>query len=254
MCLILFAWDAHPEYKLIVAANRDEFFDRASLPMHWWNDAPILAGRDLSAGGTWLALSAAGRFAAVTNVRDFTRFEAGPRSRGDIPVSFSAGDSSPEDFLGSLPTADFNGYNAVVSDLDSLWWGNNWAGTVAPVEPGVHGLSNAAMNTPWPKVIDGKRRFADAIESGAEPDDLFAVLADRTIAPDELLPDTGAGLEIERLASPAFITSDEYGTHASTVVRVRRDGSFDAEERRFLRGEETGRVTFAADGVTPARP
>lgn len=262
MCLILFAWDAHPEYELIVAANRDEFFDRASVPMHWWDDAPILAGRDLSAGGTWLALSAAGRFAAVTNVRDFTRSEAAPRSRGEIPVSFSAGESSPEDFLASLPAADYNGYNAVVSDRDSLWWGNNppqaggtsRAGTVAPVEPGIHGLSNAALNTPWPKVVDGKRRFADAIASGAEPAALFAVLADRAIAPDELLPDTGAGLEIERLASPAFITSDEYGTHASTVVRVRRDGSFDAEERRFLRGAETGRVTYSADGVTSARP
>jgi uncharacterized protein with NRDE domain len=252
VCLILVAWDAHPDYPLVVAANRDEFFDRASAPMHWWEDLPILGGRDLTAGGGWLTLSASGRFAAVTNVRDFTRSQAAPRSRGEIPVGFSSGDTSPKEYLVGLPTDEFNGYNAVVSDLDSMWWGNNppqaggapRAGTVAPVEPGIHGISNAALDTPWPKVVDGKRRFADAVESGVDVEDLFTVLADRTIAPDELLPDTGAGLEIERLASPAFITSPEYGTHASTVVRMRRDGSFDAEERRFLRGEETGRVVF----------
>ena len=248
MCLILVACDAHPDFRLVVAANRDEFFDRASVPMHWWDDAPVLAGRDLTAGGSWLTLSATGRFAAVTNVRDFTRMEAAPRSRGEIPVAFTAGDSAPEEYLAGLPGDEYNGYNAVVSDLESLWWGNNWAGTVARVEPGVHGLSNAALNTPWPKVVDGKRRFADAIESGANTEDLFAVLADRTVAPDELLPDTGAGIEIERLASPAFITSPDYGTNASTVVRVRRDGSFDAAERRFLRGEETGRVAFEGAG------
>jgi uncharacterized protein with NRDE domain len=242
VCLILFAWDAHPDHRLIVAANRDEFFDRPSLPLHWWDDQPIVGGRDLTAGGGWLTLSGSGRFAAVTNVRDFTRFEAAPRSRGEIPVSFSSGDSSPEAFLAGLPVKEFNGYNAVVTDLETMWWGSNWAGTTAQVEAGIHGLSNAALDTPWPKVVDGKRRFGEAIEAGAEPEDLFGVLADRTIAPDDQLPDTGAGIEIERLASPAFITSPEYGTQASTVLRVARDGRFDIEERRFLRGEETGRV------------
>lgn len=251
MCLILFAWDAHPDYRLVVAANRDEFFDRPSLPMQWWDDLPILGGRDLTAGGGWLTLSVTGRFAAVTNVRDFTRFEAAPRSRGEIPVGFSAGDSSPEEFLAGLPADEFNGYNAVVSDLDTLWWGNNWSRKAAPVEPGIHGMSNAELDTPWPKVVDGKKRFADAIKSGVNTEDLFTVLADRTIAPDELLPDTGAGIEIERLASPAFITSPDYGTLASTVLRIGRDGSFDAEERRFVRGEETGRAVFAGVGLEP---
>jgi uncharacterized protein with NRDE domain len=250
VCLILVAWDAHPDYRLVVAANRDEFFERASVPMHWWDDLPILGGRDSTAGGGWLTLSASGRFAAVTNVRDFTRLEAAPRSRGEIPVGFCAGTSSPEEYLAGLPAPEFNGYNALVSDLDTMWWSNNWDGAAQQIEAGIHGISNAALDTPWPKVVDGKARLADALQSGAETADLFAVLADDTLAPDELLPDTGAGIEIERLASPAFISSPEYGTNASTVLRIRRDGSYDIEERRFLRGEETGRAAFAGDRLT----
>ena len=244
MCLILAAWDADPTYRLVVAANRDEFFERTSLPMHWWADIPVLAGRDLTAGGSWMTFSDTGRFAAVTNVRDFTRPDAALRSRGEIPVGFSAGSDSPGDYCRGLPTEEFTGYNALVSDLETLWWTGNWAGAVLPLDAGIYGVSNAALDTPWPKVVNGKRQFGDALASGAEIEDLFAVLADDAVAPDELLPDTGVGLELERLVSPAFISSPDYGTNASTVLRVRRDGSYDVEERRFLRGEETGRVTF----------
>jgi uncharacterized protein with NRDE domain len=242
--LILAAWDADPTYRLIVAANRDEFFARTSLPMHWWDDVPVLGGRDLTAGGSWMTLSATGRFAAVTNVRDFTQPDEAPRSRGEIPVGFSAGDEPPADYCRSLPTEEYTGYNALVSDLDTFWWTSNWAGAALPLEAGVYGISNAALDTPWPKVVNGKHRFADALAAGAEVEDFFAVLADDAVAPDDLLPDTGVGLELERLVSPAFISSPDYGTNASTVLRIRRDGSYDIEERRFLRGEETGRVAF----------
>ena len=112
------------------------------------------------------------------------------------------------------------------------------------LDAGIYGVSNAALDTPWPKVVNGKRRFAEALAAGAEVEDLFSVLADDAVAPDDLLPDTGVGLELERLVSPAFISSPDYGTNASTVLRIRRDGSYDIEERRFLRGEETGRVAF----------
>lgn len=244
MCLILFGWDVHPDYRLVLASNRDEFFERTSLPMHWWDDIPVLGGRDLTAGGSWLTLSATGRLSAVTNVRDFTRPETGNRSRGQIPVDFSAGSDSPGDYLAGLPGDEFTGYNALATDLDTLWWANNWAGAALPLGAGVYGVSNAALDTPWPKVVDGKRQFTDVLEAGAEPEQFFSALADRTMAPDDLLPDTGVGLEIERLASPAFITSPDYGTHASTVLRIRHDGHYDIEERRFLRGEETGRVRF----------
>lgn len=244
MCLILAAWDAHPDFKLVVASNRDEFFERTSLPMHWWDDVPVLAGRDQTAGGSWMTFSADGRFAAVTNVRDFTRPDAAKRSRGEIPVRFSAGDDSPAEYCRGLPADEYTGYNAVVTDLQSLWWTSNWAGAALPLDAGVYGVSNAALDTPWPKVVAGKQRFTDALSSGAEANDFFTVLADDAVAPDELLPDTGVGLELERLVSPAFISSPDYGTTASTVLRIGHDGSYDVEERRFLQGQETGRVTF----------
>lgn len=245
MCLILVAWDAHPAYRLVVAANRDEFFDRRSAPMAWWKDRGILGGRDLVAGGGWLTLSAGGRFAAVTNVRDFTRTDTALRSRGEIPVEFSAGVDSPEAYVRALRGDEFTGFNVLACDLESLWWANNWSAEGRAVAPGVHGLSNAALDTPWPKVVGGTSDFSDALDAGARADDLFAVLADRSIAPDELLPDTGAGLELERMLSSRFITSPDYGTNASTVLRIGRDGAWDVEERRFLRGVETGRVSFA---------
>ncbi len=244
MCLILAAWDSHPDFRLIVASNRDEFFERASLPMHWWDDRPLLGGRDLTAGGSWMTLAATGRFAAVTNVRDFTRPEAALRSRGEIPVGFCAGNDSPADYCGGLSGEEYTGYNLLASDLESLWWTSNWAGAALPLDAGIYGVSNAALDTPWPKVVNGKRHFRDALDAGANVEDLFAVLADDAVAPDELLPDTGVSIELERLVSPAFIASPDYGTNASTVLRIRRDGSFDVEERRFLRGEETGRVAF----------
>jgi len=244
VCLILVAWDADPTYRLIVASNRDEFFERTSLPMHWWDDVPVLAGRDLTAGGSWMTLSDTGRFAAVTNVRDFTRPDEAPRSRGEIPVGFSAGRDSPADFCAGLPADEYTGYNTLATDLETLWWTSNWAGAALPLDAGIYGVSNAALDTPWPKVVNGKRRFADALQAGGGVEDFFTVLADDAVAPDELLPDTGVGLELERLVSPAFISSPDYGTNASTVLRIRRDGSYDVEERRFLRGEETGRVSF----------
>jgi uncharacterized protein with NRDE domain len=245
VCLILAAWDADPPYRLVVASNRDEFFERTSLPMHWWDDVPVLGGRDLTAGGSWMTLSANGRFAAVTNVRDFTRPDEAPRSRGEIPVGFSAGNDAPADYCRRLPAEEYTGYNALVSDLEALWWTSNWAGAALPLDAGIYGVSNAALDTPWPKVVNGKHHFGDALAAGAEVEDFFTVLADDAVAPDELLPDTGVGLELERLVSPAFISSPDYGTNASTVLRVRRDGSYDIEERRFLRGEETGRGSFS---------
>ncbi|MCE5288315.1 MAG: NRDE family protein [Nocardiaceae bacterium] len=251
MCLILTAWDAHPEYKLVVAANRDEFFARESAPMAWWEDQPILAGRDLSVpnGGTWLALARSGRFAAVTNVRDFERQVPGARTRGQLPVRYVGGDDSPGAYLHNIEGEHFNGYNLLVSDLTELWWASNWWGEPTKLDPGVYGLSNAALDTPWPKVTEGKRMFTEALEAD-DVEAFFASLANDTQAPDDELPSTGIPLELERLASAAFIVSPEYGTNASTLLRVRHDGTFDIEERRFAVGQETGRVRF--EGRVPA--
>ncbi len=246
MCLILAAWDTHPEYTLVVAANRDEFFARESAPMNWWNDKPILAGRDLSVpnGGTWLALSRTGRFAAVTNVRDFERQIEGAKTRGHLPVDFAAGDSKPGDYLTSIDGSAYNGYNLLVGDGAEFWWGSNWAGGRAKLAPGIYGVSNAALDTPWHKVVHGKHMFVEALEAD-DSEAFFAALADDVPAPDDELPATGLPLEMERLASAAFIKTADYGTNASTLLRIRRDGTFDVKERRFVNGSETGRVQFS---------
>lgn len=251
MCLILTAWDAHPDYKLVVAANRDEFFARESAPMAWWEDQPILAGRDLSVpnGGTWLALARSGRFAAVTNVRDFERQVPGARTRGQLPVDFAAGDSKPGKYLTSIDGSAYNGYNLLVSDLSEMWWASNWAGGRAKLAPGIYGVSNAALDTPWHKVVEGKHMFSAALDAD-DPDAFFKALANDTPAPEDELPATGLPLEMERLASAAFISTPDYGTNASTLLRVRHDGTFDIEERRFAAGQETGRVRF--EGQVPA--
>lgn len=238
MCLVLTAWKAHPEYVLVVAANRDEFYKRESTPIGWWADKPeILAGRDVSpqGGGTWLGVSMQGRFAAVTNVREPGKVIEGARSRGELPVNFVAGAESPSEYLrGVSALADrYNGFNVLVSDLNELWWYSNRSGEPSALDPGLHGLSNASVDTQWPKVSNGVDGLGKLLQADAEVESYLELLADTTQAPDELLPATGLPIEMERIASAAFCVSPEYGTTASTVLRIRRDGSFDMTERRF---------------------
>lgn len=245
MCLILTGWRTHPTLALVVAANRDELYERPAAALDWWADDPrVLAGRDLSdsGGGTWLGVARGGRFAAVTNVRAPGDARAGSSSRGQLASRYLRGEQTPKQFLDELATHDsrFNGFNLLVSDLRTLWWHSNRAPRDAPhpVASGIHGLSNAALDTPWPKVRTGVAAFAAVLmaddgdpESPLGP--YFEVLADRTQAPDDVLPDTGIPLEWERLVSSAFISSPVYGTRCSTVLRVRHDGSFDFTERGF---------------------
>jgi uncharacterized protein with NRDE domain len=227
MCLIGLALDAHPRFALVIAANRDEFFDRPAAPLDWWHlgdDGPwILAGRDLSAGGTWLGLADNGRIAALTNVRDPKRHRPEAVSRGGLATAALAGGAA-------IPGT--NPYNLIAGDLvRNGWTWRNDASTHAGALPtGVHGLSNAALDTPWPKV----RRLTqtlhhalgDAPDAGALSEHLFGVLSDRERAPDADLPDTGIGLERERWLSPAFIVSPDgrYGTRCSTVIVGERHG------------------------------
>ena len=248
MCLILLAWQAHPVYQLVVASNRDEFFVRESQQLHWWEHLPVLAGKDISVpdGGTWLAFGHAGRFAAVTNVRDFSRLQENALTRGKLPVSFVSGDSTPGEYLRSIDGERYNGYNLLVSDMSEMWWASNWAGEPTKLEPGVYGLSNAELDTPWPKVVKGKERFRKALEVD-DFDAYFDVLGDSEPAPDSELPATGLPIELERLASSAFIASPDYGTTASTVLRIRHDGTFDVQERRFVDGREAKRQAFSGE-------
>lgn len=236
MCLILVAWQSHPDYPLVVAANRDEFFARPSAEAAFWNEAPdVLAGRDLEAGGTWLGISRQGRFAALTNYREGGKQKPAAPSRGALVADFLAGNIEPETYLAGLAAhgADFNGFNLFVSDGQTLgYYANRGAGPLA-LPPGIYGLSNHLLDTPWPKLAAAKTAFTQALTSLPAEAPFFDLLADREIIRDEHLPETGVPLEWERCLSAIFVNSPNYGTRASTVLTVRKDGLTTFVERSF---------------------
>ncbi|AWK71156.1 hypothetical protein CBI38_05770 [Rhodococcus oxybenzonivorans] len=250
MCLVLFAWHTHPDLPLVVAANRDEFYARPTEPLHRWDEG-FVAGRDLLAGGTWMGISDGLRFAAVTNVRDGSP-AAGALSRGRLPVDFLLSEDSAAFHADSVAATGsaYGSFNLLVADREELWWSTNRPhGRRQRVEPGIHGLSNAELDTPWPKVTEGTRAFGAALaaDDGKPDADLeayFAVLAQSEPAPWESLPDTGVGPDLERALSSRFIHYGEYGTRASTVLRVRSDGTYDITERRFDPNGVAGEVRF----------
>jgi uncharacterized protein with NRDE domain len=234
MCLIVFAWRPGHALPLLVAANRDEFYPRPSLPLAHWDDQPgIYAGRDLQAGGTWLGVGPHGRFAALTNLRDPTQAE-GARSRGELPAGFLRSQLSPADFLAELQgrASEFSGFNLLLGSAEQLWHYNPRSGAPQQLAAGVYGMSNASLDTPWPKLLRAKSALAEALASGQE-EALFSLLTDRQIAADAELPQTGIALEFERLLSSAFICSASYGTRASTVLKVQADGQRWLIERSF---------------------
>jgi len=254
MCLVVVALDAHPRYALVVAANRDEFHARAALPAHWGDSAPyagMLAGRDLLAGGAWMGVRRDGRWALVTNVRDGRRNDSNAPSRGELVPAVLNDDAAPATALAALlRKADpYNGFNLLVGDADSAAWGSNRASGVRPLASGVYGLSNALLDTPWPKLA----RTRDAIARWAArgDDDLspvFAALADRTRAQDEALPATGVSLDWERLLSAPFIVKEDYGTRCSTMLAISRSGAARFVERTFdAHGNASGEVEFEFD-------
>jgi uncharacterized protein with NRDE domain len=247
MCLIAVAWKAHPAVRLVVAANRDEFYARAAAPAAWWADAPhVLAGRDLREGGTWMGVTRAGRFAAVTNFRDpgLAQRPDAP-SRGALVADFLRGTADAEAYARELSVraGAYNGFNLLVGDEGGLFYLSNRAEGVRRLEPGVYGLSNHLLDTPWPKVVRARQAMADALAAADAASDgwesgLWEMLADRVIAADDDLPDTGVGAERERLLSPPFIRSDVYGTRASTVLTMAHDGAVRFVERSVAPGEE----------------
>lgn len=218
MCLILVAWRIHPEHPLVVAANRDEFFARPTAAAARWDDAPqVIAGRDLEAGGTWLGVAAGGRFAAVTNVREPGR-PAGERSRGRLTADFLAGDAAAADYVAAIDGAAHSGFNLLVGDGRELWYASNRIDAPRPLAPGIYGVSNHLLDTPWPKLATAKARFAEALPRLPAIESFFALLADDELVADENLPATGVSLEWERRLSAIFVRSPEYGTRASTVL------------------------------------
>ena len=256
MCLVLFAVESHPRYSLIVAANRDEFYDRPTTPAAFWPDAPsVLAGRDLRAGGTWLGLDRRGRFSAVTNYRQGEREPPATRSRGRLVSDFLTAETPAARHIArvSSEASLYNGFNLIAGDARELYYFANREGHPRVLGPGVYGLSNHLLDTAWPKVSSAKRGLeallaAPASELVAE---LLGLLSDRTRPADDLLPSTGVGLEWERLLSSAFITAPDYGTRSSTVLLVAPDDGVVFVEQTFGSGGIPGglaRFEFQLDG------
>lgn len=241
MCIITFHYKQHPNYKLIVVANRDEFYERPTEPAHFWEDEPnLLAGRDLKAFGTWLGMTKEKRFAALTNFRGIANERDDRKSRGEIVANFLKTDCSPRAFLQKLDqmSDDYNGFNVLVGSPDRLFYYSNVQKEIVEIEPGTHSISNHLLNTPWPKVERAKEKLHNYITEHEEldVDILFDQLYDREIAEDEKLPDTGVGLELERQLSPIFIKTGNYGTRASTVILVTNDDKVTFIERTFHNG------------------
>lgn len=237
MCLIAFAWQSHSRWRLLLAGNRDEFHARPSAPLASWTDMPIIGGRDLEAGGTWLGVTRGQRCCVVTNVRDPSDPQHGA-SRGLLATDYLAGTDDAARHASKLLALahGYRPFNLLTFDAEhGFYIGNRPSPRAQPIEPGVHGLSNADFNTPWPKtrlLMQRLQAWMDARhETGFAP--LFDALADERQAPDEWLPDTGVGLERERWLSSAFIRGEHYGTRASTIVAMGYDGKGLIIERRF---------------------
>ncbi|MDF0729380.1 NRDE family protein [Pseudomonas entomophila] len=234
MCLIVFAWRPGHALPLVVAANRDEFYARPTQALAAWDDAPgVHAGRDLEAGGSWLGVGPGGRFAALTNIRD-PQQPQGPRSRGELVAAYLRGDLGVEAYLDQVAShsAQYSGFNLLVGDGRQLGYLHAHEPAPRLLAPGVYGVSNAGLDTPWPKLVKA-RRALEAELPLADPQRLLALLADGATAADGELPDTGVGLATERLLSSVFIASQSYGTRASTVLIVDDRGQRRMIERSF---------------------
>jgi uncharacterized protein with NRDE domain len=229
MCLIVFAWQVVPGVPLIAAGNRDEFYNRPARPADWWHDYPqVYAGRDMQGGGTWIGVTRDGRFAAITNIRAPLEKRAAAPSRGALVANYLIGQASAEEYIAEIsPRAHlFNGFNLLVGDNQQLIWFSNGTDDERngrPLPPGIYGLSNGDLDAPWPKTVRTKAQFASLLCQGAPQAAYFEMLTDTTRAPDCRLPKTGVSIEWERLLSAVCIESPDYGTRASTMVRLYSD-------------------------------
>lgn len=254
MCLILVAWRAHPHYPLVVAANRDEFHERPANGAAFWEDRPvILAGRDLECMGTWLGVTRTGKFATVSNFREGVARDPAARSRGLLVSEFLANDAPAAGFVTALAAngSQYGGFNFLAGDADELWWVSNRGTQARRLAPGLYGVSNHLLDTPWAKVVRGKRALAEALQPAPAIDALLELLADTTVAPDADLPKTGVGLERERMLSPLRVVSPAYGTRCSSAVIFGSGRRVQFAERSYgAQGEErdTLRYEFALAG------
>lgn len=227
MCLIAFALDRHPEYPLVLMANRDEFRQRGTESAAFWPDAPqVLAGRDRQAGGTWLGITTGGKLAAVTNYRDPRQQVVDPPSRGGLVADYLRDETmTAADLTARLQRSGdrYDGFNLLYGTIDELHYFTNRGGSSGPVSAGIHGLSNHLLDTRWPKLVEAKARLDRLLrQSDVRPAELLKAMADPSPFADELLPDTGIGPEFERFLSPIFINGESYATRSTTAILVSR--------------------------------
>jgi uncharacterized protein with NRDE domain len=237
MCLILLSYRVHGRYPLILAANRDEFYERPSAAVSLWNDAPgVIAGKDLQRGGTWLGITKTGRLAMLTNYRERPPFGQNAPSRGWLVRDFLCGEEETKAYLEKIEVekAEYNGFSLILGDMNRLHYISN-RGDMLELSPGLYGLSNRLLDTPWPKINRGKEAIGSLLSKSDNPlpEDIFRILADRSKPRDDELPDTGVGLEWERILSSIFITSPKYGTRSSSVIMIDRRNHVMFIERVF---------------------
>lgn len=248
MCLVAFALDAHPRHRLVFTGNRDESFDRPASPLAPWPDTSVIAGRDLEAGGTWLGVTKRQRWAVLTNVRDPLHPRPATRSRGSLPADFLTSSRSAREYATDVAASrsDYDGFNLVVGDLEGVYAVSTRHDEVLSLGPGVYGLSNDRLDTPWPKVKRARRDLRRVLEDETvETDSLLDIMDETSQAADDELPDTGVGLEVERMLSPMRIVAGDYGTRVSTAF-VLEDGSGRVAEQTWHRdGTKGGLVEVA---------
>ncbi|MGD8836601.1 MAG: NRDE family protein [Desulfobacteraceae bacterium] len=227
MCLILFSYEQHPHYRLVLAANRDEFYDRPTAPLGFWQDHPdLLAGRDLKSFGTWMGLTRSGKIAAITNYREPETPKPQAPSRGQLISDFLIGSDRPAAYLKQVKKEadDYNGFNLLVGDTHDLFYYSNRGGEIVRLESNIYGLSNRQLDTQWPKVNNGKKRLKQLLDDHHDIplEQLLSLLQSQDRPPDDQLPDTGVSKEWERALSPLFIASPGYGTRCSTILTIDR--------------------------------
>jgi uncharacterized protein with NRDE domain len=271
MCLILFSWQSHPQYPLVVLANRDEFYERKTQAMHWWDDHPeVLAGRDLAdvkgQAGTWMGLTSKGKFSALTNIRAPSEKNPDLRTRGELPHRYLTSPLHSEDFVSTYGQSfhRYNGFNLLMTDLSyakpELYWMSNRIAmgkdirprkvmTPHKLSPGSYGLSNAMLDTPWPKVQHRIAAFSHVLgmDTGnfKKPESYLQIMQDSSTAEDDKLPSTGVSYEWEKALSAAFIQTEHYGTRSTSLLRVAHDGSFECIERTYDAQQEVATLSFA---------
>jgi uncharacterized protein with NRDE domain len=251
------SYDQHPDYELIFAANRDEFYDRPTSPLAFWENMPdIIAGRDMKGNGTWLGVDRKGRFAAVTNYRDPAQNLPHAPTRGELVSEFITASETAQTYIQKIASVGqrYNGFNLLIGDRSGVWYYSNRGNDIQKLNPGLFGISNHLIETPWPKVKKGKTELQDLLSAQRDIDceDILKILADQSVPPDETLPDTGVGIEWERILSPLFITSQDYGTRSSSVLLMKRNGRVIFVERTFIpeangaMKQETRKFSFTA--------